>query len=474
MKEKALKSCRTASQSRSFMPILAVSAAVLAGLMRPNWCVAGIYSAPNPMSREEGTAVVYRVDSVDPDTGGIPEVASDESAVGVNIRGYFAPTVSSVSFGSGIMVNSFTRNSDTEITATITILSSAQDGYRDVSVTSDGVTYTGANLFLVVSISIVYCETGEANANANVALTKANVRLTAAAVAAVPPACTLGAKEEILFADGQRNTTVSAQVMRNGNPVAGKSVKFSIASGGGSVAPLTGTTGADGKASTTLTAGTATGITMVKAVVAKTGTKKTKVYMYKQETTPGSGVYFDINTIISDDQFTTTPTTFDTQQKIEDWLVVKGSGLAGYRYNGGPLISQVIFDSAQAQGINVELILVTLQKEKGLISDPAPTQAKLNDAMGLPASSNIKSQIEDGAQAFKDNFDNAPTMPYVFSHGRGQGVGYCDGAGAQDYPRVKVTTKATCSLYNYTPWIRYTTTGGGNFLFYTMWTQYGF
>jgi hypothetical protein len=42
------------------MPILAVSAAVLAGLMRPNWCVAGIYSAGNPIGRDEITAPVKK------------------------------------------------------------------------------------------------------------------------------------------------------------------------------------------------------------------------------------------------------------------------------------------------------------------------------------------------------------------------------------------------------------------------------
>ena len=56
MKEKTWKRCHTGRQSRSFMPILAVSAAIFAGLMRPNWCVAGIYSAGNPIGRDVITA----------------------------------------------------------------------------------------------------------------------------------------------------------------------------------------------------------------------------------------------------------------------------------------------------------------------------------------------------------------------------------------------------------------------------------
>lgn len=317
--------------------------------------------------------------------------------------------------------------------------------------TSGGVTCTGSDLFLVVQTTIHYCWNP----------------------------CSLGAEQEILFANGARNTPVTALVTKTGgNPVPGKQVTFSIDSGGGTVAPATDTTDAAGEATTTLTAANATGRTKVKAVVANTGTARAKIYMYKQQVASGPpAVDFDFNEIISDSAFTTTPAAFDTQQEIEDWLTAKGSGLAGMTY-GGTLISQIIHDAAQAQGINAQIILVTLQKEQGLISDPSPTPAKLNSAMGISPSSNIKSQIETGAQTFKNHFAAAPSMPYIFPKGTagGTGIGYYDDV---DVPhqvgvRVKINNKATYSLYKYTPWIRSTSAGGGNFLFYQLWIQYGF
>jgi hypothetical protein len=257
--------------------------------------ISGVETDPEVVSCIETSSItVLKVESVDSDTGGIPELASDETAVDVTITGFFAPTVSFVDFGPGITVNSFTRDSDTETTANITVLSTASAGERDVSVTSGGITCTGSDLFLVVQATIHYCWNP----------------------------CSLGAEQEILFADGARNTPLTAHVTKSGgNPVPGKQVAFSIDSGDGTVAPATDTTDAAGDASSTLTAGTAIGRTKVKAVVASTGTARVKVYMYKQEVAAGPpAVYYDFNEIISDADFTTAPTSLDSRDKIELWL----------------------------------------------------------------------------------------------------------------------------------------------------------
>lgn len=68
---------------------------------------------------------------------------------GTNLSG-----TTSVSFGPGITVISFTVNSDTQITATICIDANAAPGARNVSVTTPAGTWTGTALFTVVSQSI--------------------------------------------------------------------------------------------------------------------------------------------------------------------------------------------------------------------------------------------------------------------------------------------------------------------------------
>ena len=64
-----------------------------------------------------------------------PGSAKVGETLDVTITGTNLTDASSVSFGSGITVNSFTVDSDTAITASITIAAGATVGSRDVSVT---------------------------------------------------------------------------------------------------------------------------------------------------------------------------------------------------------------------------------------------------------------------------------------------------------------------------------------------------
>ncbi len=63
-----------------------------------------------------------------------PSQGIQGEALTVTITGTYFAEVTAVSFGSGITVDSFTLDSDSQITANITISSSAAAGARDVSV----------------------------------------------------------------------------------------------------------------------------------------------------------------------------------------------------------------------------------------------------------------------------------------------------------------------------------------------------
>jgi hypothetical protein len=76
-----------------------------------------------------------------------PNVGVQEQTLDVTITGTYLNTASSVSFGSGITTNSFTVDSATQITASVSISYSATPGPRDVSVTTPGGTATFANSF---------------------------------------------------------------------------------------------------------------------------------------------------------------------------------------------------------------------------------------------------------------------------------------------------------------------------------------
>ena len=78
---------------------------------------------------------------------------------------------------------------------------------------------------------------------------------------------------------------------------------------------------------------------------------------------------------------------------------------------------------------------------------------------------------------FQNHYNNAPGMPYLFPKGTAGGTGigyYVEETEERVGVRVKICNKTTYALYKYTPWIRYTSSSGGNLLFYILWVQYGF
>ena len=78
-----------------------------------------------------------------------PTQADQGQTLSVTITGTNLSGVTAVGFGSGITVNSFTVDSDTQITASIAISHAATVGARDVSVTKAGVSATLTGGFTV-------------------------------------------------------------------------------------------------------------------------------------------------------------------------------------------------------------------------------------------------------------------------------------------------------------------------------------
>jgi uncharacterized protein with LGFP repeats len=123
---------------------------------------------------------------------------------------------------------------------------------------------------------------------------------------------------------------------------------------------------------------------------------------------------------------------------------------------GGTLsVAELIYRTQVACGISAKVILVTLQKEEGLVTSRAPSDSALKKAMGMAcpdtaacnsAFAGLATQIITGSEQLKDYKAN------VF--GRQPGVNYiqynpntsCGGT------NVNILDYGTAALYNYTPY----------------------
>jgi hypothetical protein len=129
-------------------------------------------------------------------------------------------------------------------------------------------------------------------------------------------------------------------------------------------------------------------------------------------------------------------------------------------YNeGGRSGAQIIYDAGQQYNINPRVLLVTLQKENGLITDTWPYPWQYRTAMGFgcpddgscdPNYYGFTKQVQQAARHFRNFFDQTPgwTIPYR------PGVRFiayspnsnCGGT------NVNIQNRATAALYSYTPY----------------------
>jgi hypothetical protein len=184
-----------------------------------------------------------------------------------------------------------------------------------------------------------------------------------------------------------------------------------------------------------------------------------------------------------------------TAQEVQDFLTNQGSGLAVFTdiedcgstsgahysfyatyYHCGARMSaaQIIYDSAQAYGINPQVILATLQKEQSLITTPNPTSSQLNYAMGYgcPDSGGCSypgffNQVDNGTWQFRVDMElasgnnywgyapssypcNGATRYYSAALKAGNDVTFYDDYGT-GYTHFVIPNYSTGTLYCYTP-----------------------
>lgn len=204
-----------------------------------------------------------------------------------------------------------------------------------------------------------------------------------------------------------------------------------------------------------------------------------------------------------------------TPANIQSFLESKGSGLATFSdlEDCGPAngahyafydtyydcgvrtsASKIIWDSAQAYGINPQVILATLQKEQSIVTTPNPTSYQYNYAMGYgcPDSGSCSyagffNQVDNGTWQFRVDMElssnnnywgyspssypcNGPTRYYSAALKPGNDVTFMDEYGT-GYARFVIPNASTATLYCYTPHVfpgstRQYFSGSYNFVYY--------
>ncbi len=128
-------------------------------------------------------------------------------------------------------------------------------------------------------------------------------------------------------------------------------------------------------------------------------------------------------------------------------------------YTGGTneLISRIIYKVQIACGVSAKVLLVTLQKEQGLVTSTAPTERAVNYALGYgcpdtapcdPAVAGISQQLYRAAAQFQ-RYRLSPSS-YNFQVGV-ENIQYHPNT-ACGTKRVTIVNQATAGLYNYTPY----------------------
>ncbi len=228
---------------------------------------------------------------------------------------------------------------------------------------------------------------------------------------------------------------------------------------------------------------------------------------------PTAHAAFNQNRLIDDVIFSNTGTM--TAAQIDSWLnsqfpsscISTNNGFSspdptgyspstGYTYGGNVSGGQVIYDAAQAYGLNPQVLIATLQKESSVVSGTASYHCQyINTAMGYgcpdngscptnPATmSGFSKQVIHAAWLLKfgqqrsrgnigwnvqlnnspqagDHWDNSDDPPACYggpmtqgtlSRGCGQAATFYDGYTTIDSTSVHMDTGGTAALYWYTP-----------------------
>ena len=177
------------------------------------------------------------------------------------------------------------------------------------------------------------------------------------------------------------------------------------------------------------------------------------------------GATFDPNDLITDINFTAVDSL--SQSDVQSFLAAQSGTLGSYKAldHGGVKRSAaaIIWRAAQSWLVSPKVILVTLQKEQGLLSAAKPSAGTLAWAMGcgVPDSGSRQATYEGfGKQVWYG-------AESLHNDGKGWYAGITKVCGDGT---VKSADQASYALYCYTPWIG--VSGGGNKLFWTLYWQY--
>lgn len=133
-----------------------------------------------------------------------------------------------------------------------------------------------------------------------------------------------------------------------------------------------------------------------------------------------------------------------------------------YRGAAQERASTIIFKVAQACGISPKVIIVTLQKEQGLVTSTAPASSRFTIAMGQGCPDTAEcdtryygffNQVYGAAWQFKRYANPPGTSQYFtwYAPGKTWNVRYSPDASCGSSP-VRVQNQATSNLYYYTPY----------------------
>ena len=177
------------------------------------------------------------------------------------------------------------------------------------------------------------------------------------------------------------------------------------------------------------------------------------------------GATFAPDDLVTDINFTAIDSL--SEPAIESFLSAQPGVLDSYQAADHSGVKRsaaaIIYQAARAWVVSPKVILVTLQKEQGLLSATSPSASALAWAMGCGVPD---SGLRD---ATYQGFGNQVWYGAESLHNDGQewsaGITKVCGDGT-----VKPADRASYALYTYTPWIGLA--GGGNKLFWTLYWQY--
>jgi hypothetical protein len=126
--------------------------------------------------------------------------------------------------------------------------------------------------------------------------------------------------------------------------------------------------------------------------------------------------------------------------------------------------AQIIYNYSQQFGINPQVLLVTLQKENGLITDEWPTPKQYSESMGFgcpdnvapgapacdPSFGSFSAQIYQAARHFRGYINNSPGWWIPFNTGN-NAIRWSPNA-ACGSGNVNIENRSTVALYSYTPY----------------------